>query len=199
MVLLWTDPISTLIHIMLGQVGNKLEGEIKMNLERITNRLAAVIARLESEGESANQQVLDAVGDCLENDISDSDRLKCYAYARISCNKRGYGEQLPPSGARDVDPSLAKSWLHITNTITSFVNDGLENNPEAIHLMRPKKNNAGLVLHTQQSLIDNLISSAQRWYSNAQKDKVWDGQMETMNTIGNPTQEDDQQNKEEAA
>ena len=150
-----------------------------MNLERITNRLTGVIAQLAEEGKNANSRVRDSVADCLQTDISDKHRLKFYATASIHCHTFGYGDKLPASGSRDVDPTLAKSWAHIETTLTNFVNDGL-------------KNNAGIIMHTQQTLIDTMISAAQRWYSNAQKDKNWDGSIEAMNNIvipnDNPTE-----------
>ena len=154
-----------------------------MNLERIENRLAGVIAQLAIEGKKANVRVQHAVEDCLQTDISDQDRLKYYASASVTCRKHGYGDKLPASGSRDVDPTLAKSWAHIETTLTNFVSDGLVNNPDALMMQRPKKNNAGIIMHTQQTLIDTMVSAAQRWYTNAQKDKHWDGSIEAMNNI----------------
>jgi hypothetical protein len=162
-----------------------------MNLERITNRLTGVIAQLAEEGKNANSRVRDSVADCLQTDISDAHRLKFYATASIHCHAHGYGDKLPPSGSRDVDPVLAQAYNHINTVITSFVNDGLNNNPDALIMQRPKKNNAGIIMHTQESLIKTMVESAQRWYREQLKNKHWDGSMNTMANIvipnNNPT------------
>ena len=157
-----------------------------MNLERIENRLAGVITQLAKEGKKANVRVQHAVEDCLQEDITDKERIVFYKATRQQCERHGYGEHLPPSGARDVDPALAKAYAHINTTITNFVTDGLANNPDALMMQRPKKNNAGVIMHTQETLINTMVSSAERWYNNALKDKHWNGNVDTMANIEIP-------------
>jgi len=116
----------------------KPNGEKNMsNLERINNKLSALIVALE---EKPNNRVQDAVDDCLEPAISDKDRTYNYTYCRKQANRFGYGEYLPKSGSRDADPVLAAAIAYIAKTFTTFVTAGLEACPDVLDILRPKKN-----------------------------------------------------------
>lgn len=151
------------------------------NLERINNKLSALIVALE---EKPNNRVQDAVDDCLEPAISDKDRTYNYTYCRKQANRFGYGEYLPKSGSRDADPALAAATAHIEKTFTTFITAGLEACPDVLDIYRPKKNKSGILRYTQETLIKTLVSSCVKWHTDAYKNKQFDGSVGQMATIG---------------
>ena len=153
------------------------------NLERITNRLNPLIAALK---ENPHVRVQMAVDDCLDETISDKDRLYAYGYTRKTAARFGYGEYLPNKGSREVDPALVDANNHIATNFTSFVQAGLAACPEVLQFWRPKKNQAGVVQYTEETLIKTLVASCQKWHRDQYKNKAWDGKVETIGSISLP-------------
>lgn len=154
------------------------------NKQRIENKLKALITALEEEGDEANRRVLDAVEDCLADDISDKDRTYNYTYCRKQANRFGYGAYLPKSGARDADPALADAIAYIEKTITTFVQAGVHHCPDVLDIMRPKKNKKGILRYTEETLIKTLVASCVKWHTEAYKNKQFSGSVDEMSTIG---------------
>jgi len=157
------------------------------NLDRITNRLSALVVALE---ENPHPRVQMAVEDCLDPDIDDKDRTYAYGYARKMATRFGYEDYLPKSGSRQPDPVLAPAIAYINKTFTTFVQAGLKACPDILEIMRPKKNKAGIINYTQDTLITTLTASCEKWHTDAYKNKLWDGQVDTMSTISLPTTEE---------
>lgn len=151
------------------------------NLERITNKLSALIVALE---ETPNNRVQDAVDDCLDPDISDKDRTYNYTYCRKQANRFGYGAYLTKSGSRDADPALADATAYIEKTLTTFVQAGIGACPDVLDIMRPKKNKKGILRYTEESLIKTLVSSCVKWHTEAYKNKQWSGSTDELSSIG---------------
>tara|TARA_R110000822_G_scaffold46818_14_gene124576 strand:+ start:2772 stop:3272 length:501 start_codon:yes stop_codon:yes gene_type:complete len=156
------------------------------NKERIANKLAPLMLALEN---TPHDRVQMAVDDCLADELDDKERDYAYGYARKSATRFGYGEYLPKSGSREVDPNLVTSIAYINKQFTTFVTAGLEACPELLLIMRPKKNKQGVITYTQETLIKTLASSCELWHTNQYKNKNWDGQVETMVSIAGPTSE----------
>ena len=151
------------------------------NLQRIENKLSALIVALE---ETPNNRVQDAVDDCLDPDISDKDRTYNYTYCRKQANRFGYGAYLSKSGSRDADPALADATAYIEKTFTTFIQAGLSSCPDILDIMRPKKNKKGILKYTEESLIKTLVSSCVKWHTEAYKNKQFSGSVADMVTIG---------------
>jgi hypothetical protein len=79
---------------------------------------------------------------------------------------------------------------YINKTFTTFVQAGLKACPDILEIMRPKKNKAGIINYTQDTLITTLTASCEKWHTDAYKNKLWDGQVDTMSTISLPTTEE---------
>tara|TARA_R100001377_G_scaffold83946_2_gene66431 strand:+ start:558 stop:1016 length:459 start_codon:yes stop_codon:yes gene_type:complete len=131
-----------------------------------------------------------AVDDCLVEDIDDKERNYLYGYARKQAKRFGYEEYLPKSGSKEADPILAPALIYITQVFTSFVKAGLKEQPDLLDIMRPKKNGKGLILYTEESLINTMVASCNLWHTNAYKNKYWDGSVESMPNITIPTTEE---------
>lgn len=152
-----------------------------MNLQRIESRISRMVTYLES---NPNQRMENAVEDCLLPDISDELRQAAYTSLRTQAKIQNLLEYLPSSGQRDVDPNLVDAYNHIDNEITNFVNAGIAASPSSVeNIIRPKKNKQGNTHYNQETLTHTLVDSAKRWYREAYKNQVWDGQINTMQAV----------------
>jgi hypothetical protein len=162
-------------------VGNNFAGGTKMNLERIQSRLSRLITYLESND---NQRMTFAVEDCLMPDISDELRQAAYTALRTQAKIQGLIEYLPTSGQREVDPALVVAFAHIDEQVANFVEAGFNASNDAVNfIQRPKKNKQGHTHYNQQTLTETINSSAKRWYREAYKNQLWNGDVATMNDV----------------
>ena len=152
------------------------------NLERITNRLEPLSAQLKKEGKDANQRVVMAVEDCLLTTIDDKLRASLYAACRTTATLHGYADYLPKSGQRDANNALSPAFTAIKDSITSFVVAGLTHNPDALVYLFRKKNKENIIYYTEETLVDFLYNSTTRRLEDDFKNKVWDGQLESLTT-----------------
>jgi len=154
--------------------------KIMSNYDRIKNRLSGLITALETD---PHPRVQMAVEDCLDETIDDKERNYAYGYCRKQAKRFGYEAYLPKSGSREADPVLAPAIAYITKTFTTFVTAGIEACPDILDIMRPKKNKENRINYTQESLIKTLAHSCETWHTNAYKNKMWDGSVDTMSNI----------------
>ena len=191
---IWYDFGKTLFNRILAYplwlAGKRLTKGDNMNLKRIQNRLSGIISVLETEGDTSdNERMRWAVTDCLLTDISDKDRLKFYGTARLRGELDGYIEHFPPAGSRDSNPQLVEAFEQLAQDINAFVVAGLKKCPNALIMQRPKGNKANIINYTQESLINTMINSGERWYTEQYKNENWNGSVATMADITIPQQE----------
>jgi len=185
MVLLWKHPIYLHPPHNVAKWGITLQGGTKMNLERIQSRLSRLITYLESND---NQRMTYAVEDCLMPDISDELRQAAYTALRTQAKIQGLIEYLPTSGQRALDPALVVAFAHIDEQVANFVEAGFNASNDAVNfIQRPKKNKQGHTHYNQQTLTETIIASAKRWYREAYKNQLWNGDVATMNDVSEPS------------
>jgi hypothetical protein len=156
-----------------------------MNIERIENRLSRLIVYL---ADNPNQRMTYAVEDCLNPDISDELRQAAYTALRTQAKIQGLIEYLPTSGQRALDPALVEAFAHIDEQVANFVEAGFNASNDTVNIiMRPKKNKDGRTHYNQQTLTETIIASAKRWYREAYKNQMWNGNISTMNDVSEPS------------
>lgn len=154
--------------------------EEKSNLDRYENRLARLVAKLEEEGKEANQRVVYAVEDCLDPEIDNKLRTQLYNGVRATATKYGYGDYLPAQGERGA-ASVIQPTLDAANTsITAFVRAGLQEAPEVLAYLRRKKNKAGIIYYTADSLTKWLYTSTAKRLEDDHKDNAADNNLQPL-------------------
>lgn len=159
--------------------------EENTNLDRYQNRLAKLLAKLETEqGDTpygdmpkAWRRTMDAVEDVLDTDIDNKLRIQMYNGCRATATKYGYKDDLPASGERGAASPIQPTIDAMVAAITLLIRAGLEQAPEVLSFLRRKKNKAGIIYYTEESLIEWLVKSTQKRLEDDHKDNTADNNL----------------------
>lgn len=154
--------------------------EEKSNRDRYENRLARLVAKLEEEGEEANQRVKFAVEDCLDPEIDNKLRTQMYNGVRGVATKYGYGEYLPAQGERGTASVIQPTLDAAKTAITSFVMAGLQEAPEVLAFLRRKKNKNGIIYYSPDTLVKWLNDSTAKRLEDDHKDNAADHNLQPL-------------------